>query len=67
VAARALGVSFVRATERVERLQLGAQARGGTTLGALVRPGRTVPAATLATCAGAALPALGAIAARLAL
>jgi cobalt/nickel transport system permease protein len=64
---RALGVSFVRAAERVERLQLGAQARGGPTLGAKLRPGRAVPAATLGTWAGAALPVAGAIVARLAL
>lgn len=62
--AQALAVTFVRATERVERLQLAAQARGGTTLGALVRPARPLPRATVATCSGAALPAIGALAAR---
>jgi len=65
--ARALGVSFVRAAERVDRLQVAAQARGGTTLGAIVLPARPVAGATAATWAGAALPALGALVARLAL
>lgn len=64
---RSLGVVFLRATERVERLQIAAQARGGTTLGAMVRPGFAVPSGTVATWAGAALPAAGALAARLAL
>jgi len=62
--ARALGVSFVRATERADRLQLAVLARGGTTLGAMVRPGRPVPSATVGTWAVAGLPALGALAAR---
>ena len=61
---RSLGVSFVRATERVDRLQAAAQARGGTTLGAVVGAGRSVPRATSAAWAGAAGPALGALAAR---
>lgn len=67
--ARALGVSFVRATERVDRLQLAAQARGGSTLGAMTmgQPGRPVPTARAATWTGAALPALVALAARLGL
>ena len=64
---RALGVSFVRATERVERLQVAAEARGGTTLGAMVKPGRPLPSATAGTWAGAALPALGALVARIGL
>ncbi len=65
--ARALGVSFVRATERVDRLQLAAQARGGATLGAMVRTATPVPSATMAGWTRAALPAAGALAARLAL
>lgn len=67
VLSRSLGVSFLRAAERTERLQLAAEARGGTTLGAIVRPGRPVPSGSVATWAGAALPAVGALAARLAL
>ena len=65
--AQALAASFVRATERADRLQLAAEARGGTTVGALVRPARPLPTATLATWSGAALPALGALAARVGL
>ena len=64
---RALGVSFVRATERVDRLQVAAQARGAPSLGAVIRPARPVAAATLRTGAYAALPALVALAARLGL
>jgi len=63
--ARALGVCFVRATERVDRLQLAAQARGGTTLGAVVVAGPTIPAATAGTWTRAALPAAAALATRL--
>ncbi len=63
--ARALGVSFIRATERVDRLQLAAQARGGTTLGAIVVAGPTIPAATAGTWTRAALPAATALATRL--
>jgi len=63
--ARALGVSFIRATERVDRLQLAAQARGGTTLGAIVEAGSTIPAATTGTWTLATLPAATALAARL--
>ena len=85
--AQALGASFVRATERVDRLQLAAQARGGTTLGALVvpapglpdlpgrsgpvspaLPGRSGPglaAARVGAWVQVALPAIGALAARL--
>ena len=65
--ARALGMSFVRATERVDRLQVAAEARGGSTLGTLVVPGRPVPPATAFTWTTAALPALGALVARLGL
>ena len=64
---RALGASFVRATERVDRLQLAAQARGGTTLGAVVLPGPAVAAATVSTWLLAALPSAGALVVRLAL
>ncbi len=64
--ARALGTSFVRATERVDRLQLAAQARGGTGLGAVVAP---VPAAAAATrlesWALSGLPVLGVLVVRL--
>ena len=63
--ARALGVSFIRATERGDRLQLAAQARGGTTLGAIVVAGPTIPAATAATWTLATLPAVAAVAIRL--
>ena len=63
--ARALGVSFVRATERVDRLQLAAQARGGTTLGAVSLPGPSAAGATAAAWARAALPAAAALAARM--
>ena len=63
--ARALGVSFIRATERVDRLQLAAQARGGTSLGAIVVAGPTITAATAATWALATLPAAAALATRL--
>ncbi len=63
--ARALGVSFIRATERVDRLQLAAQARGGTTLGAIVVAGPTITAATAGTWTLAALPTLAALATRL--
>jgi len=62
--ARALGASFVRATERVDRLQLAAQARGGATLGAVVLPGPTVAPANVVTWALVALPAAGALVAR---
>ena len=62
---RALGASFVRATERVDRLQLAAQARGGTTLGALVLPGPVVATATISTWLMAALPAAAAVVLRL--
>lgn len=65
--ARALAASFVRASERVDRLQVAAQARGGTSVGALVRLARPLPPATLATWTGAALPAIGALVARAAL
>lgn len=65
--ARALGVSFVRSIERVDRLQVAAQARGGTTLGTLIRPAAPLPAATPGTWATALLPALAALTARLAL
>lgn len=65
--ARALGVSLVRAMERVDRLQLAAQARGGTPLGAMVRAARPPRSATLGTWSGAALPALGALVARIVL
>jgi len=65
--ARALGASFLRATERVDRLQLAAQARGGTSLGAVVLPGPVVSAATAATWALVSLPAAGALTARLVL
>jgi len=63
--ARALGVSFVRATERVDRLQMATQARGGTTLGAIVVAGPSIPAATAGTWTRAALPAATALATRL--
>ena len=63
--ARALGVSFIRATERVDRLQLAAQARGGTTIGAIVVAGPTVTAATAGTWTLVALPTLAALATRL--
>lgn len=62
---RSLGVSFVRSIERVERLQLAAEARGATSLGAIVRP--LLPRARIGTWALAMLPALGALAARVAL
>ncbi|MEO5680624.1 MAG: CbiQ family ECF transporter T component [Acidimicrobiales bacterium] len=65
--ARSLGASFVRATERVDRLQLAAQARGGGSLGAVIVSASTVPVATAGTWALAALPALGALTARLVL
>ncbi len=65
--ARALGASFVRATERVDRLQVAAHARGGTALGSMVVPGPAVAAATASTWALAALPAAAALTARLAL
>ncbi len=63
--ARALGVCFVRATERVDRLQLAAQARGGTTLGAIVVTGRTTATATAGTWALTTLPAATALVTRL--
>ena len=63
--ARALGVCFVRATERVDRLQLAAQARGGSTLGAVVVAGPTITTATLGAWVLAALPAVAALAGRL--
>lgn len=64
--ARALGASFVHATERVDRLQLAAQARGGTTLGTLVRPAPSA-SATRGAWVVAGLPAVAALAARLTL
>ena len=64
---RALGVSFVRSIERVDRLQLAAEARGGAALGAMVRPALPLPVATLGTWATAALPAVAALVARLTL
>lgn len=66
-AVRALGVSFVRSIERVDRLQVAAQARGGTTLGALVQPAGPLPVATIGTWGLAMLPALAALTARMAL
>lgn len=63
--ARALGVTFIRATERADRLQLAVQARGGTTLGPIVVGGPSTPAATAATWALAGLPAATALATRL--
>ena len=65
--ARALAMSFVRAAERVDRLQVAAQARGGSTLGAMVVPGAAVPPATAFTWTASVLPALGALVARLGL
>ena len=65
--ARALGASFVRATERVDRLQLAAQARGGATFGAVVLPDPAAATATVSTWALVALPSVGALAARLVL
>jgi len=65
--AKALGASFVRATERVDRLQLAAQTRGGTTLGAVVLPGPALATASVSTWALVVLPAVGAVAARVAL
>ena len=63
--ARALGVSFIRATERVDRLQLAAQARGGTTLGAIVVAGPSTAVANAGTWTLATLPAATALATRL--
>lgn len=65
--ARSLAVSFVRAAERVDRMQVAAEARGGGNLGAVVLPAHPVPAGVAPSWAGAALPALAAVAARLAL
>lgn len=62
---RALGITFVRATERADRLQLAAQARGGTTLGSIVVEGPSTPAATTGSKALASLPAAAALATRL--
>lgn len=64
---RALGVSFVRSIERVDRLQVAAEARGATALGTLVRPALPLPPATIGTWAMAALPALAALGSRVAL
>lgn len=66
-ATRALGVSFVRSIERVDRLQIAAEARGGAAVGALLRPALPLPAPTIATWAMAMLPALAALTARVAL
>lgn len=63
--ARALGASFIRATERVDRLQLAAQARGGTTLGAIVVTGSSTGSSTPRTWTLAALPPVAALATRL--
>ena len=65
--ARALGASFVRAAERVDRLQLAAQARGGASLGSVVVPGPAVAAATVTTWVLVALPAAAALTARVVL
>lgn len=69
--ARTLGTSFVRATERVDRLELAAQARGGPSLAAATLPSASAAsqpgasAASATTWARVALPALGALVARL--
>ena len=65
--ARALGASFVRATERVDRLQVAAQARGGTTLGTVVLPGPPAAPASASSWVLAALPAAWALTIRLVL
>jgi cobalt/nickel transport system permease protein len=65
--AGALGMSFVRATERADRLQLAAQVRGGSAAGALVGASHPVPSATATMWIGAVLPAAGALAARVGL
>jgi cobalt/nickel transport system permease protein len=64
---RALGVSFVRSVERVDRLQVAAEARGGAALGTLVRPALPLPMATTGTWVVVMLPALAALCARVAL
>lgn len=64
---RALGVSFVRSIERVDRLQVAADARGGGIVGAMVRPAVPLPPSTIGTWAMAMVPALAALGARVAL